>query len=116
MAGVGVPSGLAGAGFGEVGEARANFNRMVKGRTRLKEVWEKVARDQLNVARYVKELSDVCSATRCMFKQEHIPPQYGWLSRGIINWLKPEPKPVMMTRPVAYAGVRRVRGIIFGSF
>ncbi len=43
MAGVGVPPGLAGAGVGEVGEARAKFNRMVKGVTKLKEISENVA-------------------------------------------------------------------------
>ena len=76
MVGVGVPPGLAGAGFGEVGESRANFNRMVKGMTRLKDISENVAGDQLNVEKYVKELSDVrtemCRATACMFEQEHL--------------------------------------------
>ncbi len=61
MAGVGVPSGLAGAGFGEVGEARANCNSMVKGMTRLSEILENVAGDHLNVEKYVRELSDVCA-------------------------------------------------------
>ena len=74
MAGVGVPPGLAGAGFGEVGESRANFNRMVKGMTRSKEISENVAGDQLNVEKYVQELSDVCTemfrATGCMFEQD----------------------------------------------
>ena len=41
MAGpVGGPPGL--GGFGDVGEARLNFNRMVKGMTRLKEISENV--------------------------------------------------------------------------
>ena len=76
MAGVGVPPGLAGAALGEVGEARTNFNRMVKGMTRLKEISENVAGDQLQVEKYVKELSDVRTemfrATGCMFEQEHL--------------------------------------------
>ena len=59
-----------------MGEARANFNRMVKGMTRLKEISENVAGDQLNVEKYIKELSDVCTemfrATGCMFEQEHL--------------------------------------------
>ncbi len=59
-----------------MGEARANFNRMIKGMTRLKEISENVAGGQLKVEKYVKELSDVCTkmfrATGCMFEQEHI--------------------------------------------
>ncbi len=75
MAGVGVPPGLAGAGFGEVDDARANFSRIVNGMTRLREISENVAGDQLNVEKYVKDLSDVRTemfrATGCMFEQEH---------------------------------------------
>ncbi len=33
-------------GFGDVGEARLNFNRMVRGMARLKEILENVLRDQ----------------------------------------------------------------------
>ncbi len=43
MVGVGV---LAGAGFGEVGEPRASFKRMVKGMTRLKEISENVGSER----------------------------------------------------------------------
>jgi hypothetical protein len=75
MAGVGVPPGLAGAGFGAVGEARVNFNRMVKGMTRLKGISENAAGDQLNFETYVKKLSDVSTeilhAAGSMFEQEH---------------------------------------------
>ena len=74
MAGVGVPPGL--GGFGEVGEARVNFHKMVKGMSRLKEISENATGDQLNVEKYVKELSDVRTemfrATGCMFEQEHL--------------------------------------------
>ncbi len=75
MVGVGISLGLAGTGFGEVGESRANFNRRVKGMTRLREISENVAGDELNVEKYVKDLSDVCTemfrATGCKFEQEH---------------------------------------------
>ncbi len=76
MAKFGVPPGLAGSGFGEVGEARANFNRMVQGMTSLKEISENVVVQQLSVEQYVKELSDACTemflATGSMFEQEHL--------------------------------------------
>ena len=68
------PPGL--GGFGEVGEAKLNFHKMVKGMSRMKEISENVAGDQLNVEKYVKELSDVCvemfRATGAMFEQEHL--------------------------------------------
>ena len=47
-------------GFGDVGEARMNFNRMVKGMSRLKEISENAETDQLNAEKYVKELTNVC--------------------------------------------------------
>ena len=63
-------------GFGEVGEARNNFNRMVRGMSRLKEISEHVEKDQLNLEKYVKELTDVCRemfmSTGAMFEQEHL--------------------------------------------
>ena len=75
MAGAGVPPGLAG-GFGEVGEAKPNLHKMVRGMSRMKEISENVAGDQLNIEKYVKELSDVCMemfrATGAMFEQEHL--------------------------------------------
>ncbi len=75
MAGqVGGPAGL--GGFGDVGEARINFNRTVRGMSRLKEISENVAGDQLNAEKYVKELTDVCRemfmASGSMFEQEHL--------------------------------------------
>ena len=75
MAGpTGGPPGL--GGFGDVGEARLNFNRMVKGMTRLKEISENVETDQLIIEKYVKELMNVCKemfmASGSMFEQEHL--------------------------------------------
>ncbi len=53
-----------------------NFHRMVKGMTKMKEISESAAEDQLNVEKYVKELSDVCvemfRATGAMFEQERM--------------------------------------------
>ncbi len=70
----GVPPGL--GGFGEVGEARLKFNRMVKGMARLKEISENVVADQLNIEKHVKELTDVVRemfmASGSMFEQEHL--------------------------------------------
>ncbi len=46
---------------------------MVKGMTRLQEISENAAGDQLKVEKYVKELSNVCAemfrATGCMFRR-----------------------------------------------
>ena len=75
MAGpVGGPPGL--GGFGEVGEARMNFNRMSQGMHRLKEISENVEADQLNIEKYVKELTDVVRemfmSTGSMFQQESL--------------------------------------------
>ena len=36
-------------GFGDIGEARMNFNRMSQGMHRLKEISENVEADQLNI-------------------------------------------------------------------
>ena len=73
MAAVGGPPGL--SGFGEVGEAKVNFQKMVRVMTRLSEISQNVAGDQLNVEKYVKELSDVCeemfNATGAFFEQDH---------------------------------------------
>ena len=59
-----------------MGEARINFNRMVRGMSRLKEISEYVVGDQLNTEKYVKELTDVCRemfmASGSMFEQEHL--------------------------------------------
>ena len=66
------PPGL--GGFGDVGEARMNFNRMSQGMHRLKEISENVEADQLNIEKYVKELTDVVRemfmSTGSMFQQE----------------------------------------------
>ena len=75
MAGpTGGPPGL--GGFGDVGEARLNFNRMVRGMARLKEISENVFSDQLNIEKCVKELTDVTRemfmASGSMFEQEHL--------------------------------------------
>ncbi len=59
-----------------MGESRANFNSLVKDMTRLKEISENASGDQLNVEKYIKELSDVCTemfrATGRMYEQEHL--------------------------------------------
>ena len=75
MAGpVGGPLGL--GGFGDVGEARMNFNRMSERMHRLKEISENVEADQLNIEKYVKELTDVVRemfmSTGSMFQQESL--------------------------------------------
>ncbi len=64
-------------GFRYVGEARRkNFNNMVAGMGRLRDISEHVESDQLNVERNVKEVSDVnmeiFRASGAMFKQEHL--------------------------------------------
>ncbi len=52
------------------------FKRTVRGMARLKEISENVLGDQLNIERYVKELTDVCKemfmASGSMFEQEHL--------------------------------------------
>ena len=72
----GSPPGLATGGFGDVGEARMNFDKMVRGMARLKEISDNVLGDQLNTERYVKELTDVVRemfmASGSMFQQEHL--------------------------------------------
>ncbi len=68
------PPGL--GGFGDVGQARVNFNRMFRGITRLEEISENVVGDQLNTEKYVKELTDAVRemfmASGSMFEQEHL--------------------------------------------
>ena len=44
--------------FGDVGQARQNFLRMSAGMHRLKEISDNVEADQLNIEKYVKELTD----------------------------------------------------------
>ena len=61
--------------FGDVGEARSNFNRMSQGMVRLKEIMDKVEDDDLNhLETWVKELATVVHAmfmsTGAMFVQE----------------------------------------------
>ena len=51
------PPGL--DGFGDVGEARLNFNRMSQGMRRLKEISEHVEADNCNPEMYIKKLTDV---------------------------------------------------------
>jgi hypothetical protein len=68
------PPGL--DGFGDVGEARLNFNRMSQGMHRLKEISEDVEADQLNLEKYVKELTEVVRemflSAGSMFQQEYM--------------------------------------------
>ncbi len=70
----GVPPGL--GGFGDVGEARKNFNTMVPGMGRLKEISENVEGDQLNLEKYVKELTYLCmevfKPTGTILEQKHL--------------------------------------------
>ena len=53
-----------------------NFNRMSQGMHRLKEISENVEADQLNMEKYVKELTDVVRemfmSTGSMFQQESL--------------------------------------------
>ena len=60
--------------FGDVGQARQNFLRMSAGMHRLKEISDNVEADQLNVEKYVKELTDAVQemfmSTGSMFVQE----------------------------------------------
>ena len=56
----GNPPGLAAGGFGDVGEAKLNVNRMVRGMARSNDISENVLGDRLNIERYVQELTDVC--------------------------------------------------------
>ena len=66
------PPGL--GGFGDVGEARMNFNRMSQGMHRLKEISENVEADNCNPGMCIKELTDtvreVFMSTGSMFQQE----------------------------------------------
>ncbi len=59
-----------------MGEARLNFNRMVRGMSSMKEISENVLGDQLNIEGYVKELTDVCKemfmGSCSMFEQERL--------------------------------------------
>ncbi len=63
-------------GFEDVGKARLNFNHMVRGMARLEEISETVVPYQLNIEKYVKELTDVTRemfmASGCMFEREHL--------------------------------------------
>jgi hypothetical protein len=62
--------------FGDVGQARLNFDRMSRGMIRLQDIAENVEVDPLNVEKYVKELTNVVRemflATISMFTQERM--------------------------------------------
>ena len=66
------PPGL--GGFGDVGEARLNFNRMSQGMHKLKEICENVEEGPMNIETYVRELTDAVRemflSTGSMFQQE----------------------------------------------
>ncbi len=74
--GVDVPPGLVAGGFGDVGQARVCFSRMSAGTDRLSQIEENVENDQLDIDKYVKELTSVCremfKATGTMFEQDHL--------------------------------------------
>ncbi len=57
--------GSVAGGFANVGQARVCFSRMSAGMERLTQIEENVENDQLNVEKYVKDLTAVC---REMFK------------------------------------------------
>ena len=62
--------------FGDVGQARLNFDRMSRGMIRLQDIAENVEVDPLKVEKYVKELTNVVRemflATISMFTQERM--------------------------------------------
>jgi hypothetical protein len=66
------PPGL--GGFGDVGEARLNFNRMSQGMHKLKKISENVEKGPMNIETYVWELTDAVRemllSTGSMFQQE----------------------------------------------
>ncbi len=76
MSGVGVPAGLAGGvgDSGDVGDERKNFNSMVAGMGRWREISDNVEGDQLNIEKYGTELANVCvemfRSTSAMFEQQ----------------------------------------------
>ncbi len=61
------------SGFGEVGQAAFNYQEMVKGMKRLKDIENNVETDSINMEKYVKELPKVCCdmfrATGTIFEQ-----------------------------------------------
>ncbi len=61
MASGGGPPGLGGGagGFGDVGQAAVNYQELVRGMKRLKDIENNVEMDAINMEKYVKELSKV---------------------------------------------------------
>ncbi len=51
---------VGGVGFGDAGQARRNYDEMVKGMKCPTEIEENVEHDAVNSERYMKELSKVC--------------------------------------------------------
>ena len=75
----GSPPGLgggAGGGFGDVGQAAFNYQEMVKGMKRFKDIENNVEIDSVNREDYVMELSKVCwdmfRATRAQQQEEDV--------------------------------------------
>ncbi len=75
----GSPPGLGGGvgrGFGDVGQAPVNYQEMVKGMKRFKDIENNVETGSFKMEKYVKELPKVCwdilRATGAMFEQEHL--------------------------------------------
>ncbi len=64
---------MAGGGFGDVGQARVNYEEMVKGTRRLNDIESNVETDLLVTDECVKELSkvrwDMFRASGAMFEQ-----------------------------------------------
>ncbi len=74
--GVGVPPGLHQGGLGYFGQEAVCFSRMSAGMERLTQSDENVENDQINIEKYVKELTSVCKelfkATGVMFEQDPV--------------------------------------------
>ncbi len=74
--GVGAPPGLIHGGFGEIGEVRLSFNKMVARLSRVKDISDNVEADNMNTEKNVKELGmvfvEVFKASGAMLQQERL--------------------------------------------
>ncbi len=73
--GAGVPPGIVG-GFGDVGEAKFCYNKMVASMAGLQEIEQSLEHDAVNSEKYIRKSSNICwgmfRATGAMFEQEHL--------------------------------------------
>ncbi len=64
------------SGLGDVGQAAVNYQGMVKGMWKLKDLEAHAEVDAINIERYLRDLSKVCwdmfRATGAMSEQEHL--------------------------------------------